>query len=348
MEVDISKKVTYFVKFGLVGLIALALLCSAGVWFYQHRNTHMKVYDAQVTSTMVGVKTKANGKIAEIKVEDGDHVEAGTVLARIEVSVTEEQIQQLQQNLELAQRNLAEIQKGQTITVPMPSVESVGSSNAAAQVELERAASRLQRMNELFEMGAISAVKRDEAAAEYAAAQAAAAAVPSAPPSVSYQTMVQPSSPEVIKNAEIQVRQAEAALENAKKDSQATEIVAPVAGTVYLAELAENNEVTAGQTIMNIGDAGNIWVEARVTPEQKSKIRLGQFAEYTIEGRKFQGTVQEIETDDDENAEGMANTEGRAPTEDDGKFFVKISLPTEAALELKPGMKTVVEFAVDN
>jgi len=346
LEVDISKKVTYFVKFGLVGLIALALLCSVGVWFYQHRNTHMKVYDAQVTSTMVGVKTKANGRIAEIKVEDGDHVEAGTVLARIEVSVTEEQIQQLQQNLELAQRNLTEIQKGQTITVPVPSA-GVGSSNIEAQAELERAASRMQRMNELFEMGAVSAVKRDEAAAEYAAAQAAAASAPSIP-SVSYQTMVQPSNPEVIKNAEIQVRQAEAALENAKKDSQATEIVAPVAGTVYLADLAENSEVTAGQTIMNIGDAGNIWVEARVTPEQKGRIRLGQFAEYSIEGRKFQGTVQEIETDDDENAEGMANTEGSAPTEDDGKSFVKISLPTEAALELKPGVKTVVEFAVDN
>ena len=273
MEVDVSKKATYFVKFGLVGLILLTVLCSAGVWLYQRHNHYMKVYDAQVTSTMVGVKTKADGKIAEIKVSEGEYVEAGTVIAKIAVSVTEEQIQQLQQNLELAKSNLAEIQKGQTITTP---IVTGGSSNLTAQADLSRAEARMNRMNELFAMGAISAVKRDEAAADYAAAQAAASAASA--PNVTYQTTVQPSSPEVIKSAEIQVRQAEAALANAKQDSQATEILAPVAGTIYFTELQEGSDVRAGQTIMNIGDAGNIWVEARVTPDQKQKIRLGQFA----------------------------------------------------------------------
>ena len=347
MEVDISKKVTYFVKYGLVGLIVLALLCSGGVWFYQHQRSHMKIYDAQVTSTMVGVKTRANGKIAEMKVSDGDHVEVGTVLARIEVNVTEEQIQQLQQNLELARRNLEEIQKGQTITTP---VMTGGSTNYAAQADLARAEARMQRMNELFEMGAISAVKRDEAAADYAAAQAAASAA--SVPDVTYQTIVQPSSPEIIKSAEVQVRQAEAALENAKKDSQATEIIAPVAGTVYFTDMKEGSDVRAGQTLMNIGDAGNIWVEARVTPEQKGRIRLGQFVSYDINGHSLQGSVLELEEDAKDTGEGeasgTANTEGSAPNMDDGKSVVKISLPAELSFDLKPGMKAVVQFAVNN
>ena len=347
MEVDVSKKATYFVKFGLVGLILLTVLCSAGVWLYQRHNHYMKVYDAQVTSTMVGVKTKADGKIAEIKVSEGEYVEAGTVIAKIAVSVTEEQIQQLQQNLELAKSNLAEIQKGQTITTP---IVTGGSSNLTAQADLSRAEARMNRMNELFAMGAISAVKRDEAAADYAAAQAAASAA--SVPNVTYQTTVQPSSPEVIKSAEIQVRQAEAALANAKQDSQATEILAPVAGTIYFTELQEGSDVRAGQTIMNIGDAGNIWVEARVTPDQKQKIRLGQFAEYDIEGHVLQGTVLDMEAgpeaESDQQASSVAaNTEGSAPTVDDGKSFVKISLPTGVSFELKPGMKAVVQFAVD-
>ena len=348
MEVDISRKVNYFVKFGLIGLIAVALLCSAGIWYYQHQNNRMKLYDAQVTSTMVGVRTKANGKVAELKVNDGDHVAAGEVIARIEVSVTEEQIQQLEQNLELAKRNLAEIQKGQTITTPVVS-EGGGGGSTVSQAAVAQAEARMQRMEELFKMGAISAVKRDEAVAEYAAAKAAASSA-AAPPKITYRTVVQPSSPEVIKSAEIQVRQAEAALESAKKDSQATEIVAPVDGTIYCTDLKEGSEVKAGQTIMNIGDAGNIWLEARVTPEQKGKIRLGQFVTYEIEGHALQGTVLEIESDDaaeDGEASAQTDTEGNEPPAEDGKSTVKISLPAEVSFELKPGMKTVVQVAVD-
>ena len=343
MEVDISKKVSYVVKYGLVGILTVALLCSAGIWYYQRQNNHMKIYDAQVTSTMVGVRTKADGKIAELMVADGDHVDAGTVIAKIEVSVTEEQIQQLEQNLELAKRNLAEIQKGQTITTP---VVSGGGSSGASQAELARAESRMQRMNELYEMGAISAVKRDEAAADYAAAKAAAVSVPS----ITYQTTVQPSSPEAIKSAEFQVRQAEVALTNAKKDSQATELVAPVEGTVYFTDLGEGSEVKAGQVVMNVGDAGNIWLEARITPQQKEKLRLGQFVTYEIDGHALQGTVLEIGSGEEEKEESLSstNTEGVAPTEaDDGKTPVKISLPIGVSFELKPGMKTVVEVAVD-
>ncbi len=351
MEVDISRKVNYFVKFGLIGLIAVALLCSAGIWYYQNQNNRMKLYDAQVTSTMVGVRTKANGKIAELNVNDGDHVAAGEVIARIEVSVTEEQIQQLEQNLELAKRNLAEIQKGQTITTPVMSEGGGGGGSTVSQAAVAQAEARMQRMEELFKMGAISAVKRDEAVAEYAAAKAAASSSVAAPPKVTYRTVVQPSSPEVIKSAEIQVRQAEAALESAKKDSQATEIVAPVDGTIYCTDLKEGSEVKAGQTIMNIGDAGNIWLEARVTPEQKGKIRLGQFVTYEIEGHALQGTVLEIESDDDaaenEEASAQTDTEGNEPPAEDGKSTVKISLPAEVSFELKPGMKTVVQVAVD-
>lgn len=343
LENDISEKVKYFVRFGLLGMLAVALICAGGVWLYYHGHASFQVRDAQVTSTMVGVKARANGKITEMLVNDGDHVEAGDVIAKVSVNVTEEQIQQLEQNLNLAKQNLEQIQQGQTITVPVPA--SNAGANAASQAALAQAAARMQRMNELYEMGAISAVKRDQAAAEYAEAQAAAAAASS---SVSYQTMVQRSSPEMIKSAEVQVHQAEAALENAKKDSQATELIAPVSGTVYYTDLQENAEVKAGQTVVNIGDAGNIWVEARVAPHQLEKIRLGQFVSYQVDGKKLQGTVLEKETEA-ESANGTDNTEntdGGAPTASaDGKKIVKVSLPTDMVAGIKPGMKAVVEFS---
>ena len=391
MEVDITEKVKRVLKFGPLALVALAILCALGVWAYQHSQKGLTVYDAKVASTMVGVKAKADGTITELVVQDGDHVEAGDVIARVQVKITDEQIAQLAQNAELAKQNLAQVQRGQTVTVPqsaapapMPVPQSSGNSQAVAN-----ARARLNRMNELYEMGAISAVKRDQAAADLAAAEAAATPAPavSAPAATRYQTMTQPANPEAVKQAELAVKQAQAELENAKQDSQATEIVAPVSGTVYLGDdIQEGADLKAGATVASIGDASNIWVEARLSPNQKGKIRLGQFVSYTIEGKKYQGTVLDIvdpadaqpdtaasgslpaaseekdETvqtssisEDADNVSGdetedskSGNTEGNAPDMSDGRLIVKVSLPKDMADTLRPGTDAVVRFSSAN
>lgn len=391
MEVDITEKVKRVLKFGPLALVALAILCALGVWAYQHSQKGLTVYDAKVASTMVGVKAKADGTVTELVVQDGDHVEAGDVIARVQVKITDEQIAQLAQNAELAKQNLAQVQRGQTVTVPqsaasapMPVPQSVGNSQAVAN-----ARARLNRMNELYEMGAISAVKRDQAAADLAAAEAAATSAPavSAPAATRYQTMTQPTNPEAVKQAELAVKQAEAALENAKQDAQATEIVAPVSGTVYLGDdIQEGADLKAGATVASIGDASNIWVEARLSPNQKGKIRLGQFVSYTIEGKKYQGTVLDIVdpadaqpdtaasgslpaaseekdeavqtssiSEDADNVSGdetedskSSNTEGNAPDMSDGRLIVKVSLPKDMADTLRPGTDAVVRFSSAN
>ena len=391
MEVDITEKVKRVLKFGPLALVALAILCALGVWAYQHSQKGLTVYDAKVASTMVGVKAKADGTITELVVQDGDHVEAGDVIARVQVKITDEQIAQLAQNAELAKQNLAQVQRGQTVTVPqsaapapMPVPQSSGNSQAVAN-----ARARLNRMNELYEMGAISAVKRDQAAADLAAAEAAATPAPavSAPAATRYQTMTQPANPEAVKQAELAVKQAQAALENAKQDSQATEIVAPVSGTVYLGDdIQEGADLKAGATVASIGDASNIWVEARLSPNQKGKIRLGQFVSYTIEGKKYQGTVLDIVdpadaqpdtaasgslpaaseekdeavqtssvSEDAGNVSGdetedskSGNTEGNAPDMSDGRLIVKVSLPKDMADTLRPGTDAVVRFSSAN
>lgn len=391
MEVDITEKVKRVLKFGPLALVALAILCALGVWAYQHSQKGLTVYDAKVASTMVGVKAKADGTVTELVVQDGDHVEAGDVIARVQVKITDEQIAQLAQNAELAKQNLAQVQRGQTVTVPqsaasapMPVPQSVGNSQAVAN-----ARARLNRMNELYEMGAISAVKRDQAAADLAAAEAAATPAPavSAPAATRYQTMTQPTNPEAVKQAELAVKQAEAALENAKQDAQATEIVAPVSGTVYLGDdIQEGADLKAGATVASIGDASNIWVEARLSPNQKGKIRLGQFVSYTIEGKKYQGTVLDIVdpadaqpdtaasgslpaaseekdeavqtssiSEDADNVSGdetedskSSNTEGNAPDMSDGRLIVKVSLPKDMADTLRPGIDAVVRFSSAN
>lgn len=293
-------------KYGLVGLILIAVLCAGGIYYYQHQHKYFNVYDAQVTSSLVAAKVHGNAVITEKVVEDGEHVEAGDVIAHVKSTVTDEQIANLEQTVALSQRNLDEIKKGQTVTVAVPSPapapaasapRSSGSSQSVANAE-----SRMNRMNELFEMGAISAVQRDAAVSAYHAAVAAAsssapaASAPSSSPAVRYQTTTQPPDPKAVQNAELQLKQAQAALDNAKQDAAETDIVAPVAGTVYYAQgIDEGSTVKAGETVASVGNADDIWIEAKVSPDKAAKIRLGQFVSYEIEGHQLQGSVQDIQ-----------------------------------------------------
>lgn len=331
MEVDVTEKAKNFIRFGLIGLIVLAALAGGGLYLYQHSNRGFVVSDAMVVGTESVITAKGDGKITEVLVQDGDYVEEGTVIARVESKITPEDIAQLEQNVQLAQQSYAQLQKGTTTVAQAPAAPVVDSG---AQQRAANAYARMQRMNELFSMGAISAAKRDEAAAAYAAAQAAANAAPA--PAAAPQTTVIPTSPEVLKQAELQVKQAEIALANAKNDQQATEIVATASGVISLAEgLAADSELKNEQEVARIQASNDAWLEAKLTENQAAKVRLGEFVNYEIDGHKLQGTVKDIaapESDESETDQSKSLT------------IVKISLPADPSFTIKSGMSGKIEF----
>ena len=339
MEVDYSKKANIIIKYGVFVFLGIMLAILYTVYSATNKNENLTIRDAKIAGTFVSVRAWANGKLASIEASDGSFVEAGDVLATVEVAVTEDTIKQLEQNVALAKENLEQLKRGQDIQVPVaPTVDLT-----AANADLSRAEARKDRMEELFKMGAISKVKRDEAVEDYNAAKARATAA--TPPE--FKTVHKDTPPEIIESAELNVRQSEAAVKRAKEDASATEITSPINGTFYLANVESGSEIHAGDRLFNIGDAGNMWIEARVDNHAIGKLYLGQFVTYEIDGKKFSGTVTEIEEEvKSENTEEKAATEGEAPKieGDDGKRAVKISLSEEASVGQKPGANVIVEF----
>ena len=344
-EIDISEKVKRAIKFGLPALLLLSVAVASIVWYALYGTGDLVVRDARVSSSMVGARVRVAGTVSEVLVKDGDAVKAGDVIARIKVNVTEEQLKQLQQTVELTQKNLDQLKQGITVRTPRVVSASASASAGASAGEVERARSRMERMNQLYEMGAVSAVKRDEAAAAYQAAVAASSASASYDSNVVYDTTVQAASPEAIKKAELQLRQAQAALERAKGSAAATEITAPVDGTVYIGELAEGMEVQAGQVLANVGNSDSMWIEAYLEPEQQDSVRLGQVADYYVDRKKYEGLVMEINQPvEDEQQEAAGNTEGSYGEAASGKLVVRISISPEDASGMKIGENAEVRF----
>ncbi|MBR2215596.1 MAG: HlyD family efflux transporter periplasmic adaptor subunit [Selenomonadaceae bacterium] len=326
MEVDITEKVARTAKIGAAVLLITIVALTVGIFWQQGRDRYFIAEEAEVVGNTVDIRAKVEGKITELLAAEGETVTEGAVIARVAVNVTEEQLAQLEETLRLSQRNLAEVEKGREVKIPTESA-------AAADDTVTKAAEKAKRMQELFEMGAVSAVKRDEAQAAYEVAKATA--VPTAP---NFRTVIEPSPPEVIEAAKIQVRQAEAALAAAKQDAGATEITAPVSGAVYFKDTQVDKEIKPGEVIAGIGDAGTMRLEVKLPIEAQDKILLGQLVSYRLEGADLQGTVQEIITPE---AEDSDEETGEPP---ENFLRVRVSIPSQDLPDLKPGLKTTLKF----
>lgn len=306
---DITAKVKNYIRFGLATVILLAAVIGYAEFQYWHRLEVIELTDAKVAGTIVSVRVLANGKVKELSFEDGAEVKAGDVIARLEVAITEEEIRQLEDTVQLAKDNYAELQLGQTVTVPVqrervvyppappPTVHySSGSSSSLARLE-----ERANRMAELFDMGAVSAVERDKARAAYESAlaesQSATYEYSAAPqPIIEYYTEYveefRPTPPEVLAGAEQAIRQAELSLNVARQEARETDVIAPVSGTIYYS-VEVDQDLSAGESVAGVGDSRELWIEAEVTEEIFNKIPLGKLVSYSIDGRELFGTVIE-------------------------------------------------------
>ena len=300
-SIDLTAKVKNLIRFGLPLLILISAMIGYAEFKYWHRGETIRLDDAKVTGTMVSVRVLTKGKVKELVFDDGAQVQAGDVIARLEVSITDEEIQQLENTVQLAKDRYAELQAGQTVRVavqrervvtPPPTYSAPASSGNLSRLE-----ERANRMEELFNMGAVSAVERDKARRAYENALSESSSQPQySEPTVEYYTEYvdefRPTPPEVLAGAQQAIQQAELSLNVARQEARETEVVAPVSGTIYYGVEAEK-DLEAGDSVAKIGDNRELWIEAVVTEEVFDKISLGKLAEVTIGGQKVFGTVVE-------------------------------------------------------
>ena len=303
-NIDLTATVKKFIRFSLVGVLATAMVIGYAEFRYWHKDEIIQIDDAKVVGTMVSVRVLANGKVKELPFEDGAEIKVGDVIARLEVAITEEEIQQLEETVQLAKDNYAELQQGQWVKVPVQRERvtyppAPAPSYSAPSGNLAKLEERANRMAELFEMGAVSAVQRDAARRDYESALAESQSsqyYSSSEPIIEYYTEYvdefRPTPPEVLAGAEQAIQQAELSLNVAKQEARETDVIAPVSGTIYYGVEVEQ-DLAAGDSVARIGDSRELWIEAEVSEEIFDKIPLGKLASCTIDGKEVFGTVIE-------------------------------------------------------
>lgn len=317
----------------------IGLLIVGGGWWWMSSSGKISTDDARVKNNIVNVSTKVPGQVEEILVKEGDYVEAGQIIAKIDSASLQIQVEQAQANLASAQAKLASLQAGnrpQQVAQSQASVEQAAANLDNAQKNYERAAS-------LYEDGAMSAQQRDSAQTALKVAQAQYDAAAQG------LSLVNEGATEQDRQfAEAQVAQAAAALKNVQLQLNNSVIKAPISGTIAKAPLDPGEMVSVGQTLFSITNPADAWVEVNIEETDIGKVQEGQRVDFKVDaypGKSFKGEIAEVgaATGSQFALLPSDNATGNF-TKVTQRITVKVKVLDGGNAVLKPGMSAVVDI----
>jgi multidrug efflux pump subunit AcrA (membrane-fusion protein) len=225
---------------------------------------------------------ETDGRIAELEVREGDRVEAGAVLARLDGAAQRLAELSSEASLALARSELAKLEAG----VRAEEKLRLEAALAEAQALAAWSASDLARARTLRdqEVGSQATVERLEA--ELRAAEARVAAAQAELDQARAGTRL-----EDLEVARARVAVAEAALASARERLEKTELAAPWAGAVVARLASAGEHVDAGESVVELVDLSRreIAVEvpsrwaAEVRPGGRVLVRLDEAPGFTLE-----------------------------------------------------------------
>jgi multidrug resistance efflux pump len=236
------------------------------------------------------VRSQIEGVIVELLVKEGDLVEAGAPLARLEDRDIVFAMQQAKANIERLSAALAKVRTGNR-------PEEIRRAKALVQTraqDVRFANIEAARVGRLFRQGVASAAQRDEAAkvltlkrSELEQAQAELKLIESGFRS------------EEVTIAQAELLHAQAEVEFLNKRKELLTIRAPIAGRVLTPRFHErlHARVAAGDTVCELGSVGDMLVEIHVDEAEADAIEIGQPVEVKVRSfplEVFEGHVDFI------------------------------------------------------
>jgi len=281
----------------------------------------------------IAVGAKVMGRVNWIGVEKGDTVKEGQVLVRLEDSEFRAEVNQAKANLAAAQARLDQLRTGSRPQEKLKDRAAV----LQAEANLKIAEAEYQRSERLYREGVASKAEFDSALAR----RDTAAALLEAARQSSAMTDIGPRAEE-IRAADAQVQQMKAALDYAQTQLAATEIKAPVGGTV-LQRIVERGEMVtpsafggsgARTSVVDLADLTDLQIELDISQTDFARLKMNQRAEIIPEAYpnlRYTGFIEEI-----------------APEANRAKSTVQVKVKVENPDEqLRPEMNARVNFLSD-
>ena len=313
-------------------LVIFIIIGVSGLLFYlftqdkEERNTFIKV-SGNIETTEVDVGFKISGRIVSLSVQEGDYIEKGKVLAKLDD-------EDLRQRLELARATLKSAQARLKKLLAGSRPEELREAEAIlnqAKFELENKQAHYERIKLLFEKGVIPKETLDNAEAGFKIAKASLQKAME-----SYQLVKEGPRVEDIEDARAQVEQAQASLKLTETQLSYTVLYSPLSGTVLVKSSEMGEVVNPGTSILTLANIENVWLKAYIPETELSKVKWGQEVMVTTDLRPqkiYKGSISFISSQAEFTPKQIQTEKERVTL----VYRIKVDIPN-ADRELKPGM----------
>jgi HlyD family secretion protein len=275
----------------------------------------------------VNVSSKVDGEVVEMIAEEGQTVQKGDVLVRIDHTLPDLQLQKAQAGVRLAEAQLQLLLKGAR-------VEDIGQAEEAlaqAQENLRLAKEDNQRIQNLYQSGSATTKQRDEADARLKVAQSRYNSA-----SQALKKLQNLARPEEIEVARAVLDQARLVVRIAEEQIRDATVVAPISGTVTQRLVEPGETVGKGMFLLTLTDLSRLYLLIYLKEREVGKIRLGDAAEVSVDyesEHRFHGEVVYISPVAEFTPKNIQTKEERVKL----VFGVKIALDNPQGY-LKPGL----------
>ena len=326
----------------LVLLIALAALSTGGFYLwrnYQTNESHDLVLYGNIDLRQVQLSFNNSDRIAEVLVQEGDHVHKGQVLARLDTSRLEPQLAQATAQAAAQRQVVARLRNGsrpEEIAQARANVDS-------AKADLVNAQRQYERLKNAADVSAGKAVRQQDVDIAKAALQVAEAKV-----AVNQKTLdlavLGPRKEDIAENeARLRANEAQAAL--LRQQLADFQLVAPTDAVVRTRIMEPGEMATPQSPVFALAITDPKWVRAYVSESDLGKLKPGAVVSVAVDSfpkRRFEGWIGFISPVAEFTPKAVQTEELRTSLVYEVRVFVK---DRDDALRL--GMPATVYFALD-
>ena len=323
----------------VIAVLAIAVWFAYPAWFGADAENGPLSVSGNFEATETVLSFKIPGRTTELNFQEGEWVEKGQLLAKLDDEDQRQQAALDRANLRVAQAQLHLAEAGarpQQIEAADQTVREIEAELAQRELDLQRAETLYQRdaASQQSVDSARTAVTRTEAGLQRVREQLS--------------QLREGSRPEEIEIARANLARARETLRFSELRLEQTELYAPSRGVVLIKYAQAGEVVAPGAPILTIGDIENIWLRAYVSETDYGRIRWGQSVEIRTDSfpnKVYPGRLSFIASKAEFTPKTIETHQERV------KLVYRIKIEAENPnLELKPGMPadaTFIEFDKD-
>jgi HlyD family secretion protein len=302
-----------------------------------------------VEATEVHTAAEVGGRLVELRVDEGDRIEAGAVIARLDTEDIGLQIARMRADraASVAQLRLLEAgSRAEDIRQARAQVDAATADVAAIDAEITASQLDLDRFEALLKANAGSVKQRDDAQARVDTAKARQRAAQDRV-RAARETLARfeaGTRPEEIQTARARVAAADAQIAVLEKSLRDANVLAPLSGIVTQ-KLVDAGEIVArGTPLVVITDLDHAWANLFVPEPMIPRVAIGQAAAIFTDagGQSLDGKVTFVSPRAEFTPRNVQTAEERSKlvyrikvSVDNREGILKLGMPVDAELKLQ-------------